>query len=157
MSSFESGADISIIIDIFTQKGAECSRKRQFNSRTAHFLNHSPSSPLPILFPKPQRPRLILFFSFCFSLSLSASYSLHTSSLCISISLSLSVSLCAWQGPVPQHWLFGAFHLSASHCSLLNTFTCLTLKLCCLCIPACVCSAGRLCDCSQGNCRQQLQ
>lgn len=92
MSSFESGADISIIIDISTQKGAECSRKRQFNRRTAHFLSHSRSSPLPILFPKPQRPWLILFFPFCFSLRILLSP--HFISLHLYLPLLICLFMC---------------------------------------------------------------
>lgn len=92
----ECGGDISIIIDIFTQKGTKCSRKGQFNSRKAHFPCLSSPFPLPILFPKPQRVRLVLFW--------------FISSLCISISLSPATSLCAWLGLVPLHWLFRVFH-----------------------------------------------
>lgn len=32
------GADISVIIDIFTQEGSKCMKNRQFNSQIAHFL-----------------------------------------------------------------------------------------------------------------------
>lgn len=68
------GADISVIIDIFTQEGSKCMKNRQFNSQIAHFLwAHS-----LFTFPFPnfllqttggETYFLVLFFLLCASLS----------------------------------------------------------------------------------------
>lgn len=102
------GADISVIIDIFTQEGSKCMKNRQFNSQIAHFLwAHS-----LFTFPFPnfllqttggETYFLVLFFS-----ALCISPWFHLSWM--DISLSLSISLSAWLGPVPLHCQFQAFH-----------------------------------------------
>lgn len=87
------GADISVIIDIFTQEGSKCMKNRQFNSQIAHFLwAHS-----LFTFPFPnfllqttggETYFLVLFFLLCASLSDFISHEWISHSPYLSISLS---------------------------------------------------------------------
>lgn len=82
----EYDADISIILDIFIQKGTKCSTKRQFNSPTAHFHQLQSLITSSNSFPQTTEAKahLILFFLHSLHLILSTFH--------LSASLSLSPS-----------------------------------------------------------------